>query len=73
MIGYICEKLGIDPKELSGDEPMGISPDGLWSIEPVECLANCGFGPNLMVNDTLYSQMDKEKVDKLLAEYAEKA
>ncbi len=73
LIGYICEKLGIDPKELSGDEPMGISPDGLWSIEPVECLANCGFGPNLMVNDTLYSQMDKEKVDKLLAEYAEKA
>ena len=73
LLRYICEKVGIDPAELDGAEPMGVSADGLWSVEPVECLANCGFGPNIMVNDTLHSRMNKEKVDQLLADYAAKA
>ena len=58
---------------MTDEEPMAVSADGLWSIEAVECLAACGFGPNIMINDTLYSQMDRAKVDELVAEYSKKA
>lgn len=73
LLPYICEKTKINPADMTDEEPMAVSPDGLWSLEAVECLANCGFGPNLMINDTLYSRVDKAKVDELVAEYSEKA
>lgn len=72
LIPYICGKIGVDPASLTDAEPMGVSPDGLWSIEAVECLANCGFGPNVMINDTLYSQVTPKKIDELIAEYSKK-
>jgi len=72
LIPYICKKIGVDPASLTDDEPMAVSPDGLWSIEAVECLANCGFGPNVMINDTLYSQVTRRKIDELMAEYRKK-
>ena len=46
---------------------MVVSENGIFSIEPVECLANCGFGPNVMVNDTLYSQVTRKKVDEIVS------
>ncbi len=70
LIAYICEKIGIDPASLTDEEPMGVSADGLFSVEPVECLAACGFGPNVMVNDTLYSQVTKKKIDELIKKYS---
>ncbi len=70
LLAYICEKIGVDPASLSDEEPMGISADGLFSVEPVECLAHCGFGPNVMVNDTLYSQVTKKKIDELMKKLA---
>ena len=73
LLQYICEKTGIDPKAMTDEEPMAVSPDGLWSIEAVECLAHCGFGPNIMINDTLYSLVDRAKVDELVEQYKQKA
>ncbi len=70
LITYICEKIGVDPASLTDEEPMGVSADGLFSVEPVECLAACGFGPNVMVNDTLYSQVTKKKIDELIKKYS---
>ncbi len=67
LIAYICGKIGVDPAALTDEEPMGVSPDGLFSVEPVECLANCGFGPNVMVNDTLYSQVTRKKIDEIIS------
>lgn len=72
LINYICGKIGVNAAEICDEEPMLVSPDGLWSIEPVECLANCGFGPNVMINDTLYSQVTTKMIDKLIAEYSKK-
>ncbi len=73
LIAYICGKIGVDPASLTDEHPVGISEDGLFSIEAVECLAACGFGPNVMVNDTLHSQMTEKKVDQLLKELRKKA
>lgn len=70
LFSYLCEKTGIDEKSIPTEEPIGISPDGRWSIEAVECLAACGFGPNLLVNEKLYSQVDNAKVDAIIAEYS---
>lgn len=72
IINYICGKIGVNAAEICDEEPMLVSPDGMWSIEPVECLANCGFGPNVMINDTLYSQVTPKMIDKLIAEYSKK-
>ena len=67
LLPYICSKMGVEPTEMTDEEPMVVSPDGLWSLEAVECLANCGFGPNVMVNDTLYSQVTRGKIDEIMA------
>lgn len=72
LITYICKKIGVNPADMTDAEPMAVSPDGLWSIEAVECLANCGFGPNVMVNDTLYSEVTPKKIDEIIASYSKK-
>lgn len=72
LIEHICKKIGVNAADMGEIDPMLVSPDGLFSIEPVECLANCGFGPNVMVNDTLHSQMTAEKVDALIDELKNK-
>ena len=72
LIDYICKKIGVNPADMTDAEPMAVSPDGLWSIEAVECLANCGFGPNVMVNDTLYSEVTPKKIDEIIASYSKK-
>lgn len=66
LLAHICKKIGVDPASLTDEEPMGISADGMFSIEAVECLANCGFGPNVMVNDALHQEMTPAKADKLI-------
>ncbi len=73
LIAYICGKIGVEPASLTDEEPMGVSADGLFSVEAVECLAACGFGPNMLVNDTLYSQVTTEKIDELIAELSSKS
>ena len=72
LIPYICEKIGVNYAEMSDEEPMLVSADGLFSVEPVECLANCGFGPNVMVNEVLYSQVTTKKIDEIIAKYQPK-
>ena len=37
------------------------SDDGKYSIEFVECLASCGFGPVCMINDELLKALAKSK------------
>jgi NADH-quinone oxidoreductase subunit E len=45
----------------------GTSPDGLVTIEHVECLASCGSGPVVMVDDELHERMDAAKARELAA------
>lgn len=69
LFDRICSRLDIDKASITHDSPIGVSPDGMWSIEGVECLANCGFGPNMMVNDILYQQVSPEVLEEIITKY----
>ncbi len=69
MGGYkTCETL----KKEFNTELNEVSPDGDVSIEFVECLASCGTGPVLMVDDELHEKVDcakaKQIADQIKAE-----
>lgn len=63
----LVRRLGIPGLDENG---YGASPDGRYSIEFVECLAACGFGPVLMVNEDTHEKVDDAKVEQLLQKYA---
>jgi NADH-quinone oxidoreductase subunit E len=60
LLSYLSEKLGIQPGETT--------PDGRVTLEFGECLGVCDAAPVILVNDTRYGNMTKEKVDSLLAD-----
>jgi len=43
--------------------------DGRFSLEWVECLASCGTGPVMMVNDDFYEAVTAEKIPNILSKY----
>lgn len=69
MVEKLCESAKIDRSKITREHPIGVSEDGLISIEFVECLAACGFGPVLLVNDDLHEQVDGEKAVELVNQY----
>jgi NADH-quinone oxidoreductase subunit E len=60
VIEWIKTKLGIAPGESTSD--------GLFSLSLVECLAACGTGPMMMVNDDYYEQLTEDKLDRILSD-----
>ena len=54
----VKEKLGVDS--------MGVTADGNFSIEEVECMGSCGTAPMLAVNEDYYENLTKEKVEELI-------
>jgi NADH-quinone oxidoreductase E subunit len=57
---YLQEKLGIKPGETT--------PDGLFALQTVQCLAACGSSPAMRINDTLYTELTTDRIDSLLDE-----
>jgi NADH-quinone oxidoreductase E subunit len=60
VIGWIKSKLGIGPGETTAD--------GLFTLTAVECLAACGTGPMMQINDDYYERLTEDKVDRILAD-----
>lgn len=60
VIRWMKTKLGIVPGETTSD--------GLFTLSAVECLASCGTGPMMQVNDDYYERLTEEKVDRILAD-----
>ena len=50
LIGWIKAKLGIGPGETT--------PDGAFTLSTVECLAACGTGPMMQINEDYYERAD---------------
>jgi NADH-quinone oxidoreductase subunit E len=60
LLSYLSEKLRIQPGETT--------PDGRVTLEFGECLGVCDAAPVVLVNETRYGNMTKEKIDELLDE-----
>src|SRR3989442_6541153 len=58
LLGWIHAKLGIKPGQTT--------PDGLFTLSQVECLASCGTGPMMQVNDDYFEQLTQEKLNRIL-------
>ena len=60
VIEWIKAKLGIGPGESTVD--------GLFSLSVVECLAACGTGPMMQINEDYYEQLTENKLDRILTD-----
>jgi NADH-quinone oxidoreductase subunit E len=65
LADYLERKLGIKAGETT--------PDRLFTLETVQCLASCGTAPAMRVNDELYENLTTEKVDMLMDQLTERA
>jgi NADH-quinone oxidoreductase subunit E len=57
---HACKKLGIKHKQTT--------PDGLFSLEEVECLGACCGAPAMQVNYDFYENLTAEKFDAVIDE-----
>jgi NADH-quinone oxidoreductase subunit E len=45
--------------------------DGRFTLLPIACLGTCDHAPALMVDDELYRDLDREKLDAVLQQYTQ--
>jgi len=55
---HACKRLGIGHK--------GVTADGQFSLEEVECIGACSWAPALQVNYEFHHDMTPEKLDRLI-------
>ena len=56
---YVCKKLGV--------EVGGTTADGMFTVQPGECMGACADAPVLLVNDrNMCSYMSHDKIDQLI-------
>jgi NADH-quinone oxidoreductase E subunit len=60
LLGSLQTRLGIKPGQTT--------PDRLFTLSTVECLASCGTGPMMQINDEYYERLTEERVDRILAD-----
>ena len=58
-LAHLCKRLGV--------EPYGTSADGLFTVQPSECLGACADAPVMLVNDRqMVSFMSNARLDELV-------
>lgn len=60
LLARLREGLGVGLDE--------VTPDGWFSVSTVECLASCGSGPSMMINDEHFDHVTGERLDAILDE-----
>lgn len=63
ILGHFREQLGIEPGETT--------PDGLFTLKTVECLAACGNAPVVQVGTQYHENMTRGKADQLLEAWSD--
>jgi NADH-quinone oxidoreductase subunit E len=59
-LAHLCRKLGV--------QPYGSTADGLFTVQPSECLGACADAPVMLVNDRqMLSFMGPDRLDELLS------
>ena len=61
IMDHLEKKLGIKMGETT--------PDGQFTLKPVECLGSCGTAPMMQVGADYYENLSPEKVDELLEKF----
>ncbi|HZD48428.1 MAG TPA: NAD(P)H-dependent oxidoreductase subunit E [Silvibacterium sp.] len=51
----------------------GVTPDGVFSVEEVECIGACSWAPAVQINYDFHENLTPESMDKILDEYRAKA
>ena len=64
LFDHCKQKLGIGHK--------GTTPDGMFTLEEVECIGACSWAPAVQVNYDFHENLTTEKMDKVLDEYKKK-
>ena len=62
LLDHCKHKLGIGHKE--------VTPDGLFSLEEVECIGACCWAPAVQVNYDFHENLTPAKMDQVLEDYA---
>ena len=62
ILDHCKAKLGIGHK--------GVTPDGQFSLEEVECIGACCWAPAMQVNYDFHEDLTTIKVDEILSQYA---
>jgi len=58
-LDHVCKRLGV--------EPYGTTKDGVFTVQPSECLGACADAPVMLVNDRqMLSFMNAQRLDELL-------
>ena len=58
-LAHVCKKLGV--------QPYGTTADGVFTVQPSECLDACADAPVMLVNDRqMLSFMSHDKLDELI-------
>jgi NADH-quinone oxidoreductase subunit E len=65
MLAHVRGKLGVAVNQ-------GVTPDGVFSVEEVECIGACAWAPAMQVNYTFHENLTPEKIDQILDEYRQK-
>jgi NADH-quinone oxidoreductase subunit E len=65
IFDHCKKKLGIGHKMTT--------PDGMFSLEEVECIGACSWAPAMQVNYDFHENLTPEKVDDILDNYKRKA
>jgi NADH-quinone oxidoreductase subunit E len=65
ILHHCADRLGVGNK--------GTTPDGLFTLEEVECIGACSWAPAAQVNYDFHENLTTEKIDKVLDEYRKKA
>jgi NADH-quinone oxidoreductase subunit E len=65
ILHHCAKKLGVGNK--------GTTPDGLFTLEEVECIGACSWAPAAQVNYDFHENLTTEKIDKVLDEYRKRA
>ncbi len=55
---YLVQRLGVGLGETTSD--------GRFTLLPVQCLGACDHAPAMMIDDELYWDLDRQKIDTLL-------
>jgi NADH-quinone oxidoreductase subunit E len=65
ILHHCAKKLGVGHR--------GTTPDGLFTLEEVECIGACSWAPAAQVNYDFHENLTPEKIDKILDDYKMKA